>query len=148
MEVLNDTLRSVEPFFKIIWVQIALLILFATAHGYAGAWLAVRMLCRPRKPVKFIGITVFPQGMIPRHRDRLASAIGKAVGEELVSQETILEQITGRDFFANKLQSVVDTSTQELLSHEYPSLTEALPKNVREPILDAISGLQLRIAEH
>jgi len=148
MEVLNDTLRSVEPFFKIIWVQIALLILFATAHGYAGAWLAVRMLFRPRKPVKFIGITVFPQGMIPRHRDRLASAIGKAVGEELVSQETILEQLTGKDFLRNKIQAVVDSYTDELLSHDYPSLIEALPKNVREPVLDALTALQQKVAEH
>jgi uncharacterized membrane protein YheB (UPF0754 family) len=86
--------------------------------------------------------------MIPRHRDRLANAIGKAVGEELVSQETIIEQLTGRDFLKNKIQSVVDGYTQELLSQKYPSLVEALPKNVREPVLDAIAGLQLRIAEH
>ena len=148
MEFFQDISNSLSPFFKNLWVQITLLVLFATFHGYAGAWLAVRMLFRPRRPFKVLGITLFPQGMIPRHRDRLANAIGKAVGEELVSQETILEQITGRDFIRNKIQSVVDTYTQELLSHEYPSLIEALPKNVREPILDAISGLQLRIAEH
>src|SRR3954469_18621181 len=141
-----DIASALTPVLKNIWFQIALLILFATFHGYAGAWLAVRMLFRPRRPFKVLGITLFPQGMIPRHRDRLANAIGKAVGEELVSQETILEQITGRDFIRNKIQSVVDTYTQELLSHEYPSLIEALPKNVREPVLDAISGLQLRIA--
>jgi uncharacterized membrane protein YheB (UPF0754 family) len=148
MEVLNDILRSVEPFFKIIWVQIALLIVFASAHGYAGAWLAVRMLFRPRKPVKLIGITIFPQGMIPRHRDRLANAIGKAVGEELVSQETILEQLTGKDFLRNRIQLVVDSYTDELLSHDYPSLIEALPKNVREPVLDAIAALQHKVATH
>ena len=86
--------------------------------------------------------------MIPRHRDRLANAIGKAVGEELVSQDTILEQLTGKDFLRNKIQGVVDSYTDELLSQEYPSLIEALPKNVREPVLDAISGLQLRVADH
>src|SRR5678816_3379825 len=99
-----------EVFKDNVWVQIGILILFATVHGYIGAWLAVRMLFRPRKAFKFLGLTLFPQGMIPRHRDRLANAIGKAVGEELVSQETILEQITGRDFIRNKIQSVVDLS--------------------------------------
>ncbi|HTK38988.1 MAG TPA: DUF445 family protein [Pyrinomonadaceae bacterium] len=148
MDVLNDILHSIEPVFKIIWVQIALLIVFASAHGYAGAWLAVRMLFRPRKPVKLIGVTIFPQGMIPRHRDRLANAIGKAVGEELVSQETILEQLTGKDFLRNKIQTVVDSYTDELLSHDYPSLIEALPKNVREPVLDAIAALQHKVATH
>src|SRR5438874_10635186 len=102
MDLIHNIIDAVEPVFKIIWVQIALLVVFATAHGYAGAWLAVRMLFRPRNPVKFLGLTIFPQGMIPRHRERLANAIGKAVGEELVSQETILEQLTGRDFLRNK----------------------------------------------
>lgn len=145
---MQDIVNSLSPFFKNLWVQITLLVLFATFHGYAGAWLAVRMLFRPRQPFKVLGLTLFPQGMIPRHRDRLANAIGKAVGEELVSQDTIIEQLTGKDFLRNKIQAVVDSYTDELLSQEYPSLIEALPKNVREPVLDAISGLQLRVADH
>ena len=148
MEALHQIITSIEPFFKDIRVQISLLILFATFHGYAGAWLAVRMLFRPRLPVKLFGITIFPQGMIPRHRDRLANAIGKAVGDELVSQETIINQLTGNDFLRKKIQNVVDSYTNDLLAEDYPSLIEALPKNVREPVLDAISALQLKLADH
>lgn len=148
MEVFSDISNTLSPIFKNIWVQIALLIVFATGHGYAGAWLAVRMLFRPRLPVKFLGITVFPQGMIPRHKERLANAIGKAVGQELVSQDTIIEQLTGNDFLRKKIQTVVDSYTNEILAEDYPSLIEALPKNVREPVLDAISALQLKLAEH
>lgn len=145
---MQDLLNSIEPIFKDLYVQIALLILFATVHGYVGAWLAVRMLFRPRKPLRVFGITIFPQGMIPRHRDRLATAIGKAVGEELVSHDTIIEQLTGNDFLRRKIRGVVDSYTSDLLSQNYPSIIETLPKNVREPILDAISGLQLRLSEH
>ncbi len=145
---MQDLLNSIEPIFKHLYAQIALLILFATVHGYVGAWLAVRMLFRPRKPLRILGITVFPQGMIPRHRDRLATAIGKAVGEELVSHDTIIEQLTGNDFLRRKIRAVVDSYTTDLLSQNYPSIIETLPKNVREPILDAISGLQLRLSEH
>ncbi|CAN5571235.1 DUF445 family protein [soil metagenome] len=148
MEFFQNIIQTIEPFFKDIRVQIVLLILFATMHGYAGAWLAVRMLFRPRLPVKFLGIPIFPQGMIPRHRDRLANAIGKAVGQELVSHDTIIEQLTGNDFLRNKIQKVVDSYTNDLLAEDYPSLIEALPKNVREPILDAISALQHKLAEH
>lgn len=148
MDFLNDITNTLTPIFKNIWVQIALLIVFATAHGYAGAWLAVRMLFRPRLPVKLLGITIFPQGMIPRHRERLANAIGKAVGQELVSQDTIIEQLTGNDFLRKKIQNVVDSYTNEILAEDYPSLIEALPRNVREPVLDAISALQLKLAEH
>ena len=95
-----------------IWVQITSLILFATVHGYLGAWLAVRMLFRPRNPFKVLGITIFPQGMIPRHRERLAEAIGKAVGEELVSQDTILDELFKKDFLRRKIQSVIDDAVK------------------------------------
>lgn len=137
---MNLDLRSI--------IEFSLLILFATAHGYAGAWLAVRMLFRPRYPVKVFGFTIFPQGMIPRHRDRLANAIGKAVGEELVSQETVLEELFQKDFLRKKIQSVVDSYTEQLLSQNYPSLIETLPSNLREPVLDAIASLQLKIGKH
>lgn len=148
MDFLNDIINALSPFFKNLWVQIALLIIFATVHGYAGAWLAVRMLFRPRKPFKIFGITLFPQGMIPRHRERLANAIGKAVGEELVSQETIMEELLGKDFLRRKIRGVVESYTNELVSRDYPSLIEALPSNLRAPVLDAITSLQFKIAEH
>jgi uncharacterized membrane protein YheB (UPF0754 family) len=148
VDLFTDITNTLSPLFKNIWVQIGLLIVFATGHGYAGAWLAVRMLFRPRLPVKLLGITVFPQGMIPRHRERLANAIGKAVGQELVSQDTIIDQLTGNDFLRKKIQNVVDSYTNEILAEDYPSLIEALPKNVREPVLDAISALQLKLADH
>ena len=148
MEFLNGITDSLAPLFREKWFQMLLLIVFATIHGYAGAWLAVRMLFRPRHPFKVLGLTLFPQGMIPRHRDRLANAIGKAVGEELVSTETIMEQLVGKDFLRTKIRGVIDSYTQEILSQNYPSLIEALPTNLRTPVLDAISSLQLTIAEH
>ena len=130
------------------FIRFSSLVIVATIHGYVGAWLAVRMLFRPRNPVKLVGLTIFPQGMIPRHRDRMANAIGKAVGEELVSQETVLEELFEKDFLRNKIQSVVSSYTEELLSQNYPSLIDTLPSNLREPILDAIFSLQLKITEH
>lgn len=148
MDFLNDIANTLTPILKNIWVQIALLVLFATAHGYAGAWLAVRMLFRPRKPFKILGITLFPQGMIPRHRDRLANAIGKAVGEELVSQETIMDELLGKDFLRRKIHGVIETYTQDLVSQNYPSLIEALPSRLRSPVLEAITSLQFKVAEH
>jgi len=62
-------------------------------HGYGAAWLAIWMLFHPYKPVKLFGITIWPQGMIPRHRARLAQSIGNAVGNELVSQDTVFDAL-------------------------------------------------------
>src|SRR6476661_3212162 len=122
MEFLNQIWQAVVEFFRNPWVQFTSLVIVATFHGYAGAWLAVRMLFRPRQPFKVLGITLFPQGMIPRHRDRLANAIGKAVGEELVSQETIMDELLEKDFLRKKIRGVIDSYTEEFLSQSYPSL--------------------------
>lgn len=148
MDFFQDIANTLTPVLKNIWVQIALLILFATFHGYAGAWLAVRMLFRPRQPFKVFGVTLFPQGMIPRHRDRLANAIGKAVGEELVSQETIMEELLGKEFLRKKIRGVIESYTDDFFSQSYPSIIEALPAKMRAPVLEGIAALQLKVAAH
>ena len=117
-------------------------------HGYGAAWLAIWMLFHPYQPVKLFGITVWPQGMIPRHRERLAQSIGNAVGNELVSQETVFHALFETGFFSRKVEGFVTSYTTELLSTVYPSLIEALPTGARAPVLDTIAALQLRLAEH
>ena len=148
MDFINDTWLQLQPIFQDIRFQLFTLVFLATVHGYAGAWLAVRMLFRPRKPLKFLGLTIFPQGMIPKHRSRLANAIGKAVGEELVSQETVLEELFEKEFLQNKIQTVVNSYTEELLTQNYPSLIESLPENLQQPLLDSVSSLQTHIGSY
>lgn len=106
------------------------------------------MLFHPYKPLKLFRITIWPQGMIPRHRERLAQSIGNAVGNELVSQETVFEALFETGFFSRKVEGFVTAYTNELLSTVYPSLIEALPSGARAPVLDTISALQYRLAEH
>ena len=106
------------------------------------------MLFHPYQPVKLLGVTIWPQGMIPRHRARLAQSIGNAVGNELVSQETIFHALFETGFFNRKVEGFVTSYTQELLSTVYPSLIEALPTGARAPVLDTIAALQYRLAEH
>ena len=130
------------------WFELFLIVFVATVHGYGAAWLAVRMLFRPHKPVKLLGLTVWPQGMIPRHRERLAQTIGHAVGNELVSQETVVHALFETGFFRRKVESFVGAFTNELLEKNYTTALDALPKSVRAPVLDALAALQLRIAEH
>ncbi|HEX7958081.1 MAG TPA: DUF445 family protein [Pyrinomonadaceae bacterium] len=130
------------------WFELFLIVFVATFHGYGAAWLAVRMLFRPHRPVKIFGLTVWPQGMIPRHRERLAQTIGHAVGNELVSQETVVHALFETGFFRRKVESFVGSYTEELLDRNYTTFLDALPKSARAPVLDALSAHQLRIAEH
>ena len=106
------------------------------------------MLFHPYKAVKFLGITVWPQGMIPRHREKLAQSIGNAVGNELVSQQTVFDALFETSFFQRKVEEFVGSYTNELLSRVYPSFIDALPAQARAPILDTISALQFRLTEY
>jgi uncharacterized membrane protein YheB (UPF0754 family) len=141
-------MQSLRSFLQHPYVFYVGTILLATVHGYGAAWLAIRMLFRPHRPVKFLGLTIWPQGMIPRHRQRLAQTIGNAVGNELVSQETVIHALFEEDFFRRKVDALVNSYAGELLATSYPSLIEALPRGVRAPVLDAIAALQYRIADY
>ncbi|MDT7604998.1 MAG: hypothetical protein QOF61_2995, partial [Acidobacteriota bacterium] len=52
------------------------------------------------------------------------------------------------DFFQRKVSDLVGSYTHELLDKPRSSFVEALPAGVRAPVLDAISALQLRVAEY
>lgn len=137
----------IDPFTFKLLISIAIIVI-ATIHGYGAAWLAIWMLFHPYEPVKLVGLTVWPQGMIPRHREKLAQSIGNAVGNELVSQETVFNALFDTSFFHRKVEDFVDVYTRDLLSTVYPSFIDALPSGARASILDTISALQYRLAEY
>ncbi len=136
-----------DPFYFKLLIAIGIVVV-ATLHGYGAAWLAIWMLFHPYSSVKAAGITIWPQGMIPRHRAKLAQSIGSAVGNELVSQETVFNAFFETNFFQRKVEDFVNAYTEELLSTVHPSFIEALPSQARAPILDTISALQYRLAEY
>src|SRR6185503_460934 len=138
---------AIDPVTFKLLISLAIVVI-ATIHGFGAAWLAIWMLFHPYEPVKFLGLTVWPQGMIPRHRQKLAQSIGNAVGNELVSQQTVFDALFETSFFQSKVEAFVANYTEDLLSRVYPSFLEALPAQARAPILDTISALQYRLAEY
>lgn len=67
--------------------------LIGAVIGYFTNLIAVKMLFRPLHPVKIKGFQLpFTPGIIPKGRERLARALGVAVGENLLTKED-LEQI-------------------------------------------------------
>ena len=106
------------------------------------------MLFHPYHSVKLFGLTIWPQGMIPRHREKLAQSIGNAVGNELVSQQTVFDALFETSFFQDRVEDFVGSYTQDLLGRVYPSFIDALPSQARAPVLDTISALQYRLAEY
>src|SRR5438876_10103951 len=97
----------IDPITFKIFISVAIIVI-ATVHGYGAAWLAIWMLFHPYKPVKLFGIPIWPQGMIPRHRARLAQSIGNAVGNELVSEDTGFDALFEPGFFGNQVEGFVN----------------------------------------
>src|SRR5690349_9903063 len=138
---------TIDPLTFKILVAVGIIVV-ATIHGFGAAWLAIWMLFHPYHSVKLFGLTIWPQGMIPRHREKLAQSIGNAVGNELVSQQTVFDALFETSFFQDKVEDFVGSYTQDLLGRVYPSFIDALPSQARAPVLDTISALQYRLAEY
>lgn len=62
--------------------------------GYVTNWLAIKMLFRPRKEIRIAGKRVpFTPGLIPKERTRISASVGKAIGEHILTKETLIEAL-------------------------------------------------------
>lgn len=58
--------------------------------GYCTNYIAVKMLFRPLEPIYVFGKRLpFTPGIIPKSKDRIAVAVGNAVGGGLLTQEAL-----------------------------------------------------------
>ncbi len=73
--------------------------------GWSTNWLAVKMIFRPVKPVRFLGLRL--QGLVPRRQPELAKAIGRVVGNHLVEHKDIVRSLNKLDL-AGVLSRVLD----------------------------------------
>lgn len=110
--------------------------------GYFTNYLAVKMLFRPLKPVKIGNFTLpFTPGIIPKGRDRLAKAIGGAVGNSLLTDEVLQETLLS-DAMMEKVSDAVDKWISENRENETP-LRELLESftGSSEQLMDGASEL-------
>lgn len=69
-------------------------LVIATAHGYGAAWLAVRMIFRPREPIYLLGWRLpFTPGMLPKERSHFIEAFSRVIAERLLTVETITDEL-------------------------------------------------------
>lgn len=79
--------------------------LLGAAIGYLTNRLAVRMIFRPIRPVRILGLRL--QGLIGRRQGELATRIGQVVGDHLVQHEDLaraLRQIDLERFLGDALE--------------------------------------------
>lgn len=102
----------------------------ATLHGYGAAWLAVRMLFRPRRPKYLFGWRLpLTPGMLPKERERFIDALSRVVSERLLDVETITDEISKLN-----LESEITTlARREYLAHSQSDSTiKLVAEHLRE----------------
>ena len=116
--------------------------------GVATNGIAIKMLFRPLKPIRIGKFTLpFTPGLIPKEKPRLAKAIGKVIGEQLLDTETLQSALASdklKEMFNRKIDSMI-----EKLGHEEGSVGDYLEKIEALPTIDqAVQYLENTMAEY
>ncbi|WAW15480.1 DUF445 domain-containing protein [Peptostreptococcus equinus] len=82
---------------KEIIIRILLLAVVGGIIGYSTNVIAVKMLFKPLNPIRIPIIGYEIVGLIPKRKSEIAYNIGKAVGEELVDYDAIIENLIVED---------------------------------------------------
>lgn len=103
------------------WWLVIIIPVTSAFTGYITNRLAVKMLFRPRKPVRVFGITI--QGIFPARQPQFAQQIGALVTSELVSFSEIEAKITSEES-VKKIMPVAELHIDDFLRNK---LKEAFP---------------------
>jgi uncharacterized membrane protein YheB (UPF0754 family) len=77
-----------------LWIAALSQLVIATVHGLLGAWLAVRMVFRPLRPIYILGWKLpFTPGMIPAERESFLERFAGVIADRVLTVETITDEI-------------------------------------------------------
>lgn len=93
------------------YLKIIIPILVGALIGYCTNYIAIKMLFRPQKPIYVFGKKLpFTPGVIPKNKSRIAAAVGNAVGQNLFTNQDIVNAITESRLKNNLSEKIMDTA--------------------------------------
>lgn len=102
-------------------VQYIVTVVMGTVIGYGTNLLAVKMMFRPKHPVKAFGKTLpFTPGVIPKQKSKLARAVGNAVGTSLLTKDDIKSKLMGEELkksVTGKITEILSAQIDEEVKH-------------------------------
>lgn len=115
--------------------------------GYLTNKVAIRMLFRPLKKWRLLGITVpMTPGVIPSKRHMLARNIGDMVGSHLLTSEEIGKGLEKPEF-KKHLAWMIKNRVGAILEKKLPSLPQLIPAEYHSNLSAAQKSLNHHIAE-
>lgn len=118
--------------------------------GYITNDIAIRMLFKPHQAKYIFGMRVpFTPGIIPKEKSRIATAIGKAVSENLMNREVLEKSLLSDEMMVkigNAIDEFVTTQSQnnetieQFALHYLPQEDiDAMRNNVSNGIINAVT---------
>lgn len=119
------------------WQTWLLLPCVAALIGWFTNFVAVRMIFRPRNPIRLGLITL--QGVLPRRKQEFAESIGETVSEHLVNADDVKAMLERPDV-SEGMEAAVLERVDGFLEEKLMSLNPMLAGFLKGPFLDKLKG--------
>jgi uncharacterized membrane protein YheB (UPF0754 family) len=133
--------------------------LVGAAIGYITNAVAIKMLFRPLRELRFLGVRLpFTPGILPRQRHKLAENIGAVVEQQLLTPEIVAARLRQEDV-RESLKTVIAGYTEQIFNQfsgaaspfmdlaerEYPRIAEAIIAFLNKPEIHRRLEIQGRV---
>ncbi len=143
------------------WITVPLIGAFI---GWITNWLAIKMLFRPRQPVKILWFTF--QGIFPKNKPRIANKLGEIVQRDLINFTDIKDRLKDPDALKNFEEEIaqrVDVAIRErierspildvivpdqLISNVHKTIVEEIGKNLPNVIDTSLTKIEQKLDIH
>jgi uncharacterized membrane protein YheB (UPF0754 family) len=116
----------------------------AAAIGWLTNWIAVKMLFRPKLPVKILGITF--HGIFPKNQARIAERIGRMIADELLSVDDVKKHVNSPEQM-RYIRRMIEAKIEEYLYQTFPKRHPLTALVFGEKRRDAIKGELMQEAD-
>lgn len=127
---------QVAPF-----VRFFIILLGSALTGWCAVALLLRLLFRPRRPVRLRGLTL--QGVLYHRQGELAHAIGQMVERHLISQDNIVEMMERPEFQAS-LREAIKGKIADFLDNKLKQLNPMIGMLLGGSMRDKVEDLLTR----
>ncbi|KXG77647.1 hypothetical protein AN618_10240 [Fervidicola ferrireducens] len=123
-------MEGIYPIFQLVFTP-----LIGAFIGWQTNVLAIRLIFRPLKPIKILGMEF--QGLIPKRRKELAKNIGEVLEREIISSDDIINRLTAEEMklqILSRIKSIIEQKINEKLAY----LPGSLKTVIANFLLDAV----------
>lgn len=118
----------------------------STFIGWFTTWVAIYMLFHPRKPIRFLGITI--QGVFPKRQRQVAEKLGSVVAKELIHFDEIAKMLKDPDQLTSLnpvIEQHLDNFLQVKLKEKMPMIAmfvgDSTMQKIKEGMMEEIALL-------